>query len=95
MTLKPCAHRDMREFDNLETCLECGETHFFAPAEVSGQLLDLKTQHKIDHDYDASRLRSGRDIRLVVLPAGNFIDAVTCIVIVADLTEGLEYEAIS
>lgn len=96
MPSKVCAHRDLHTVDNLQTCLECGETLFLAQPTTLRDFANKSKQSTVfDHDYDALRLQTGNEIRLVVLLPGKFNDPVVITITIADLLQNPQYEAVS
>jgi hypothetical protein len=97
MQRTPCAHNDIRLFDNTLYCLSCGarrhllSKHTTPPGGAIVRDPELGPQ---PYEYTSLR-RDQNDFRLVVLLAGARSDPICCRIITADLDAPPEYIAIS
>jgi hypothetical protein len=88
MASKPCAHRDVQEFDNLRCCMSCGETlHLWQLPHNSKHKSITKSHdltHGLAHTYSDIRLSTDQAIRLIVLLSGKFADPICCTIATVD-----------
>lgn len=85
-----CRHSDVRDFDGMQCCLECGETEF-----ATNSLLSENPSLFQEHTYEALEcLRMGDVIRLITIIPGDFADPVSCTLESISL-EAANYDAIS
>lgn len=96
-----CAHKDVREIDNLKCCMSCGETLFiWTQPGTSSQLKDSlpskedDASHGLSHTYRDLRLSTGHAIRIVLLLPGDFHDPIFCMIAIVDLDKA-QYAAVS
>lgn len=101
MESEACAHKDIRQIDDLRCCLSCGETLYLWTqpyTAAQSELLSLSTQHSpangLFHTYGDLRLSIGQAIRIVVLLPGKFHDPVCCTIATVDLHK-VQYDALS
>ncbi|KAF1834473.1 hypothetical protein BDW02DRAFT_498165 [Decorospora gaudefroyi] len=89
-----CTHRDIRKFDGIRCCLECGETVFEA-ASLSLPSGPNDTHNSDHYMYTKLNYKLGQEIRLVVLLPGQPADPIRCDIVHENLEDDPEYDAVS
>lgn len=91
---KPCRHIDIRVFDDVKSCLACGETAF-----ATNLTLDIAPTPEVrtafQYSYSPLNYKLGQEIRLLVLSPGRKSDNLWCRIIHVNLDNLPVYEALS
>jgi hypothetical protein len=103
MTSKPCAHPDVRFYDDLGCCLSCGEIVHSVQASTQDSGHTTTPLVAVEsppsgayYMYQDLELTGGREIRLMQLLPGKLADPVRCLITIERLQERPEpYEALS
>jgi hypothetical protein len=100
MASQNCAHKDIRQIDNLRCCISCGETlHLWhrqlSQRDQSSQRIQTDpSSPRLSHIYSDLSLSTGIAIRLIVLFPGSSSEPLCCTVNTANPHKE-EYDAIS
>lgn len=88
----PCRHQDVRSFDGVRCCLECGEALFDAPPSPGDPSdADETGQYK----YRSLNTTLGQEIRLITVFPGRYDEDVFCDINHVDLSDDPQYELLS
>jgi hypothetical protein len=87
-----CRHPDIQRFGEIRCCLSCGEA-VFDGADIESRIEPLQPSHY--YQYNPLRRVLGREIRLIVLFAGEPKDDLCCDIITVNLADQPSYEAVS
>jgi hypothetical protein len=92
-----CRHPDIRKFDGLKSCLACGTTTFEArPTTYSGQFESDETpSQRPSYEYKRLNYELGQEIRLLVIKPGTADEPIRCDIIIVNLEDDPEYDALS
>ncbi|KAH7408591.1 heterokaryon incompatibility protein-domain-containing protein [Phaeosphaeria sp. MPI-PUGE-AT-0046c] len=96
-----CAHRDIRQIDNLKCCMSCGETLFLLTQHRTPPQLEHASPttpfgvgNGLTHTYGDLQLSMGHKIRILILFPGQFRDPILCTIAIVDPREE-QYDAVS
>jgi hypothetical protein len=96
---QPCAHSDVRDFDDVRCCLSCGETVYLSDipqVPISHDpTLPILPKPRLSYSYSDIQVDNGLEIRLVFLRPGDRADPLHCSIHKVSLHDNPQYEAVS
>jgi hypothetical protein len=96
---QPCAHFDVRDFDDARCCLSCGETVYLSDAPKvpipHDPTLPIHKKLLSNYSYNDIQVDNGLEIRLVFLGPGDRGDPLRCVIRHVNLQDCPHYAAVS
>jgi hypothetical protein len=96
---QPCAHFDVRDFDDVRCCLSCGETVYLSDIPQvpipHDPILPILQKPRLSYSCSDIQVDNGQEIRLVFLRPGDRADPLHCSIHNVSLDDNPQYEAVS